>query len=84
MYKVEITGQTVRSVTRHNDGNSVMGTVGVERVEFIFDQPWDGLLKYACFKNTGRPRNKQEVRGLLDSTNAIDIPWEMDTAPGNG
>lgn len=83
MYKVEITGQTVRSVTRHNDGNSVMGTVGVERVEFIFDQPWDGLLKYACFKNTGRPRNKQEVRVLLDSTNTIDIPWEMYTASGN-
>ena len=83
MYKVEITGQTVRSVTRHNDGNSVMGTVGVERVEFIFDQAWDGLLKYACFKNTGRPRNKQEVRVLLDSTNTIDIPWEMYTASGN-
>ena len=83
MYKVEITGQTVRSVTRHNDGNSVMGTVGVERVEFIFDQTWDGLLKYACFKNTGRPRNKQEVRVLLDSTNTIDIPWEMYTASGN-
>lgn len=83
MYKVEITGQTVRSVTRHNDGNSVMGTVGVERVEFIFDQSWNGLVKYACFKNTGRPRNKQEVRVLLDETNTIDIPWEMYTASGN-
>ena len=37
MHKVEITEQTVRSVTRHNDGNSVVGTVGVERVEFVFD-----------------------------------------------
>ena len=58
MYKVEITGQTVRSVTRHNDGNSVMGTVGVERVEFIFDPAWEGLFMHACLKNTGRPRNK--------------------------
>ena len=83
MHKVEITEQTVRSVTRHNDGNSVVGTVGVERIEFVFDKTWDGFIKYACFKNTGKPRNQQEVRVLLDNTNITDVPWEMYTASGN-
>ena len=83
MHKVEITEQTVRSVTRHNDGNSVVGTVGVERVEFVFDKTWNDLIKYACFKNTGKPRNQQEVRVLLNNTNVVDIPWEMYTASGN-
>lgn len=83
MHKVEIAEQTVRSVTRHSDGNSVVGTVGVERIEFVFDKTWDGLVKYACFKNTGKPRNQQEVRMLLDKTNVIDVPWEMYTASGN-
>ena len=83
MYRVEITGQSVRAVTRKSDGNSVLGTVGVEQVQFTFDRSWKGLTKFACFKNTGRPRRQQEVQVALDDTGIVTIPWEMYTATGN-
>ena len=83
MYKVEIAGQAVRAVTREGDGNSVLGTVGVEQVQFIFDSSWDGLTKFACFKNTGRPRRQQEIQVVLDKSNTTVVPWEMYTASGS-
>lgn len=83
MYKVEIAGQAVRTVTREGDGNSVLGTVGVEQVQFIFDKTWEGLTKFACFKNTGRPRRQQELQVVLDNTGLVTIPWEMYTASGS-
>lgn len=83
MYRVEITGQAVRTVTRKDDGNSVLGTVGVEQVQFIFDKSWDGLTKFACFKNTGRPRRQQEFQMVLPEDNIVTVPWEMYTHSGN-
>lgn len=83
MYEVKIAGQSVQSVIRKGDGNSVLGTVGVEQVQFTFDKSWDGLTKIAFFKNTGRPRRQQEIQVILDRTNTIAIPWEMYTAAGS-
>lgn len=83
MYRVEITGQSVQTVTRKGDGNSVLGTVGVEQVQFTFDSSWDGLTKFACFKNTGRPRRQQEIQLVMDPTGLVAIPWEMYTAAGS-
>lgn len=83
MYRVEITGQAVRTVNRKDDGNSVLGTVGVEQVQFIFDKSWDGLTKFACFKNTGRPRRQQEFQLVLPEDGVVTIPWEMYTHSGN-
>ena len=83
MYTVKIADQSVQSVIRRGDGNSVLGTVGVEQVQFTFDSSWDGLAKFAFFKNTGRPRRQQEIQVVLDETNTITIPWEMYTAAGS-
>lgn len=83
MYEVKIAGQSVQSVIRKGDGNSVLGTVGVEQVQFTFDNSWDGLAKIAFFKNTGRPRRQQEIQVILDRTNTTVIPWEMYTAAGS-
>ena len=52
MYEVKIADQSVQSVIRRGDGNSVLGTVGVEQVQFTFDKSWDGLAKFAFFKNS--------------------------------
>lgn len=83
MYRVEITGQAVRTVNRKDDGNSVLGTVGVEQVQFIFDKSWNSLTKFACFKNTGRPRRQQEFQLVLPEDGVVTIPWEMYTHSGN-
>ena len=83
MYVVEISGQAVRTITRKGDGNSVLGTVGVEQVEFHFDNSWDGLTKFACFKNTGRPRRQQEFQMVLPDDGIVTVPWEMYTHSGS-
>ena len=76
MYQINIKGQNF-AYRRLN--SSVQGSVGVEQVTFSFDESWDGLVKWACFKNDNVP----EIHVLLSDDNlTCDVPWEMYTKEG--
>lgn len=76
MYQINIKGQ---NFTYRRLNSSVQGSVGVEQVTFSFDESWDGLAKWACFKNDNVP----EIHVLLSDDNlTCDVPWEMYTKEG--
>lgn len=76
MYQINIKGQ---NFVYRRLNSSVQGSVGVEQVTFSFDESWDGLAKWACFKNDNVP----EIHVLLSDDNlTCDVPWEMYTKEG--
>ena len=76
-FRVEIVD---RRILVYNKGLSVVGSSDVDSIEFIFDSSWDGLVKYACFKNASD--GIQHKVELKDGNNIIKIPPELFTIEG--
>lgn len=54
------------------------GSLNAFSVQFIFNDDWAGMTRFATFRIKGQPI--MEV--LLDDTDTCDIPWELLVAPG--
>ena len=57
----------------------VVGSVGIEKVNFELDETWENLQVFACFKNSNL---KEEYSQFLSNSNEVYIPWEVLTVPG--
>ena len=57
----------------------VVGSVGIEKVNFELDETWKDLQVFACFKNSNL---KEEYSQFLSNSNEAYIPWEVLTVPG--
>ena len=57
----------------------VVGSVGIEKVNFELDETWKDLQVFACFKNSSL---KEEYSQFLSNSNEAYIPWEVLMVPG--
>lgn len=54
------------------------GALNAFSVQFVFNDDWQGMTKFATFRVKGKPI----IEVLLDDTNICDIPWECMAEPG--
>lgn len=71
MYLINVNEQIV-SVNRCQ--TDVAKTVGIKRVAFDFDNSWDGLKMFACFKNSNIDK---ECRVEIAFPYEVEIPQEV-------
>lgn len=71
MYKVKVKGQIIANMA---EATSVKGSVNTEFCQFDFDESWEGIDKYACFKNSNV---EQDYMLTLPADNQCTIPWEV-------
>ena len=71
MYTIKINGQIV-SVNKYK--TTVAKSVKVSKVAFDFDESWDNLSIFACFRNANIG---QEYTVQITKPYEVDIPWEV-------
>lgn len=76
MYTIKINGQIV-SVNKYK--TTVAKSVKVSKVAFDFDESWDNLSIFACFRNANI---KQEYTVQMTKPYEVDIPWEVLSVAG--
>ena len=71
MYTIKINGQIV-SVNKYK--TTVAKSVKVSKVAFDFDESWDNLSIFACFRNANIGK---EYTVQMTKPYEVDIPWEV-------
>lgn len=79
LHKINIIEQSVQV---QKAANSVVGSVGVDQVQFEFDATWSDLSVYAAFRNTKVPE-PSEIHIMLDDSLTCVVPWEAYQAVGS-